>query len=850
MALVGIHADLLQTLESALDTTKILAVFSSLVTIVKDQQEKIDESDRMIREFASRGHIGYSGGETGGGSGDETDRRLRALEAQVDEMRLNLHGGENEDSSILHAKELTGYAAFETSSIGITAAKSFDVSEIQGGLVETAEAPAPIDALPPAESIQAEDNDVNPVSPETVSDAAPLSSRQQSRPATRPVTPAVAAAADEAHLAQVEVEEAHVEAEKAPQEEEEVASVPVDDQQPPAPSADEQTAETDPAVAPMPASAAPTPRSARDETPVESLADVAARSPSPAMPLDDNSAPKSARQLSARQASSVTVRQVTPGSRPKTPGQQQVDFALDEVEEIPPPEFSSPGMERIAFSERPFSGKPMELESARQLSSRARTPQPATSSSRPVTPGLAQAVYVDVGAKDIPAHMRRRSTGTMDQFAALPVKLNLEVFGKCRRKMDLANLPFLTKARRDRITKELRRRGTHLRISKEMLEDARKRYSNKSLKQKMEYIEVDVSRLRGNLVSLQMQVKRNAVALKERAGGERDDGIMNHIELLLRVVDDFGGVERLSHALHATEANTKMIHEITEDGFTSAAAMDKMKKDIAKEQNITLQEAIVRNSEEIRDDLTRALTSKVDVENMLSMPEAGKTTKGGGYTPLVSSKPGDKNNTRLVGMLNVAISTVHDRLDTFEKYMGRQLQDLADRQQEAMQTPDNTASSDYILMKAAQYTDEKIAHMARFVEQKVAELETKRNEIADEMTVIKMKLGAVEAKSAENKDTEDPEALRREATAIRELQRRVANIPVDKLLEEMKVVQKDIRARPLASEVAERITSTEDSLRGLLGENVVGLRSLLYEVFRHIQHKADRDDIRHLITAK
>ncbi|RYH04937.1 hypothetical protein EON65_46070 [archaeon] len=36
----------------------------------------------------------------------------------------------------------------------------------------------------------------------------------------------------------------------------------------------------------------------------------------------------------------------------------------------------------------------------------------------------------------------------------------------------------------------------------------------------------------------------------------------------------------------------------------------------------------------------------------------------------------------------------------------------------------------------------------------------------------------------------------------------------------------------------------------LLGENVVGLRSLLYEVFRHIQNKADREDIRSLIAAK
>jgi hypothetical protein len=51
-------------------------------------------------------------------------------------------------------------------------------------------------------------------------------------------------------------------------------------------------------------------------------------------------------------------------------------------------------------------------------------------------------------------------------------------------------------------------------------------------------------------------------------------------------------------------------------------------------------------------------------------------------------------------------------------------------------------------------------------------------------------------------------------------------------------------------QVTDMIDGIELTFKEHLGENVQGLKSLVNQVYRHIQHKVDREDIRKLIAAR
>lgn len=84
-----------------------------------------------------------------------------------------------------------------------------------------------------------------------------------------------------------------------------------------------------------------------------------------------------------------------------------------------------------------------------------------------------------------------------------------------RRRMSCRNLPFLTAERARRILKELKLRGRFLRISREMLEEQRKKYSTQSLKQKIDYLEAEITRISGKLDKLKENTKKNNISIKE-----------------------------------------------------------------------------------------------------------------------------------------------------------------------------------------------------------------------------------------------------------------------------------------------------------------------------------------------
>jgi hypothetical protein len=69
-------------------------------------------------------------------------------------------------------------------------------------------------------------------------------------------------------------------------------------------------------------------------------------------------------------------------------------------------------------------------------------------------------------------------------------------------------------------------------------------------------------------------------------------------------------------------------------------------------------------------------------------------------------------------------------------------------------------------------------------------------------------------------------------------------------MDDLRDVQKQLSERPSAGELDLMLKGVEETFQNHLGENVYGLKGLVQQVYKHIQNKVDRDDIKHLISSK
>ncbi|RYG58651.1 hypothetical protein EON64_21085, partial [archaeon] len=201
---MDLHANLLQSLETALDTTKIFSVFTALMGIIKEQQEQIDTFGKRIDSLYNQPDeaIQSTGESTNNGAfqpqscrsgvvfNPDVEKRLETIEYKIDEMVIALHGLGNEDPSILEAKEMTGYLAFETSALGMAATASFDMGEVSGSLVENPERYEPEDAVPPPGDSEGEEGLASRAETPDNEETTPPPPRQPEPPQlARPKTP-------------------------------------------------------------------------------------------------------------------------------------------------------------------------------------------------------------------------------------------------------------------------------------------------------------------------------------------------------------------------------------------------------------------------------------------------------------------------------------------------------------------------------------------------------------------------------------------------------------------------------------------------------------------------------------
>lgn len=93
-----------------------------------------------------------------------------------------------------------------------------------------------------------------------------------------------------------------------------------------------------------------------------------------------------------------------------------------------------------------------------------------------------------------------------------------------RRKMNVENIDdTFPENRRAKILKELQRRGKFFLLARDMLADARQRYSNQSLKKQLDVAEVDIATCNEKLTKLHNTIKKNYIHLRELLPAHFDD---------------------------------------------------------------------------------------------------------------------------------------------------------------------------------------------------------------------------------------------------------------------------------------------------------------------------------------
>eukprot|EP01038_Epipyxis_sp_PR26KG_P007539 gene7539-10273_t len=117
-------------------------------------------------------------------------------------------------------------------------------------------------------------------------------------------------------------------------------------------------------------------------------------------------------------------------------------------------------------------------------------------------------------------------------------------YSESRRRMSVENLNVVTPEKRGWIVKELRKRGQFISISNKLLQDARKKHGNDSLKGKVEYLESLLNGMNEKFEKLRQLVKKDHLTIREKIPVNFEETFQN-VTLLLQFIDDAGGLPAL-----------------------------------------------------------------------------------------------------------------------------------------------------------------------------------------------------------------------------------------------------------------------------------------------------------------
>jgi len=482
-----------------------------------------------------------------------------------------------------------------------------------------------------------------------------------------------------------------------------------------------------------------------------------------------------------------------------------------------------------------------------------------------------------------------------------------------RRKMHVENLTLLDPAKRLKLVKMLKKKGRFMQISRKMLEDARAKYSNSSLKNKVDYLESELKTLNANQTKMRHVLKKNHNALKDSLPPNFDH-IFSNMSVLLNAVQSIGGPSALIHNIENASRkkdkrhNRRGRHGSTVDPYddddeynspTSHAETAAMLEDVTSQKRMT--SSLAQQIEELKEKLenqekklnelpepddivkynqgnnlvdkdiayitdklrstilheyqliTSAEIAKLkdrlidfssdaftrsDLSKMLQPPHLG------GFDPgLTGEAITDPNHTKLVNLINRSVDLYYQKVE------------LAKKQYSTISMGPSSKDLEDIALAGQKHTDQRLKKMMEVVKTEIENVHANGRSRADKLDVdiamIQENMNSLLSNQMNlMKVSMDMETRKRESAIIKDLQKKMAAYSTDKLIDDIKILQKDMREKPSATKVSEMLALVEHSFTSNIGAGMVGMRSYIEQLYKAVQHKVNREDIRALINAK
>jgi hypothetical protein len=534
-----VHASLLANLESALDVRKMMSVFTSFVGILKDQQGKMDLQQSKILELEelmqqqqstivslSSAASSYKMPITDNSAFVEALPRIIELEKKIEEIELFTKGGGFADDSVLHKNtmEVSPFVAFTRSSMFSqqhtrSSNNSYSHSNDNGDSFdeeEEEEEPSDADRQAQREQMEEEIRKTLSIPRLDVPGSLPATGRK-STVNTERKTPLLTPKPEEQPVESVGASK--------PSTSRRLSSRKPSFQMVQEEAVDKSAVPEEPEDSLNPAEEETKADASEEIEKLEQMLEQEKEQLELAkMELEDEEKESSPEQSEEPLVEEAAVEKVTeeltasnddvldePAAEDENeravldeklrPSELMIkeelsrsvdELAIGEVRELPPSSASRKSRQRAIPDFKPPSSYDQQqaYDSSAPLTSRKTTPAqtPRTSATAVVGRGLSY----------------RQSP----RYPGTTVHLS-------RRRMTITNLPFLNSKMCKRILQALKMRGRFLRISREMFEEQRKKYSTQSLKQKIDYLEAEIIRISSKLDKLKDNTKKNNISIKE-----------------------------------------------------------------------------------------------------------------------------------------------------------------------------------------------------------------------------------------------------------------------------------------------------------------------------------------------
>lgn len=349
-----------------------------------------------------------------------------------------------------------------------------------------------------------------------------------------------------------------------------------------------------------------------------------------------------------------------------------------------------------------------------------------------------------------------------------------------RRKMNVLNLS-MSDGKRQRLVKKLRRRGMLMKLSRSMLEDSKRKYANASLKQRVEYLDIQTTNLQALISKAKEQIKDQYKQIRTLLPID----FYETYDRVASFLDDFDAVGGIDEIAAIPSADRLIAYE--ENGSLPNPFVNAIKKAV-----LTDTERLVYELEKKVKAIKNESVEKNDIASMLNMRSSLLSADSASVQ--FDSKQ-DANQNKLIALIFKCID--HSKLidsqtqgkivqpSHLDNSKGRAYRDINGGR--AVDSGDRNDDDDSDLLVAPGVGKEYVDFKCKEIMDELITLQKRFNtktEVSDSLlSRMKAQVGHIEKQSHKILENEEEvrEQRKKDNEAVRILQKRFASASIEKV---------------------------------------------------------------------